>query len=136
MSRQRPRRGLLDTTVLIASEDGRSLRAERLPEEMAISVVTRAELRAGVLAAPDVETRDRRLATLEAVARMTVLPIWGGVDRAWATMRAYLASSGRRVNANDVWIAATAAAYEIPVVTQDGDFDALAGVAGLSVIQV
>lgn len=136
MSRPRPRRGLLDTTVLIATEDGRPLRAERLPEEMAISVVTRAELRAGVLAASDVETRDRRLATLEAVARMTVLPVWGGVDRAWATMRAYLASSGRRVNANDVWIAATAAVYGIPVVTQDGDFDALAGVAGLSVIQV
>jgi hypothetical protein len=51
-------------------------------------------------------------------------------------MRAYLAASGRRVNANDLWIAATAAAYEIPVVTQDGDFDALVGVAGLSLIQV
>jgi predicted nucleic acid-binding protein len=121
---------------LIATEDGRPMRVERLPEEMAISVVTRAELRAGVLAAADIETRDRRPATLEAVARMTVLPIWGGVDRAWAAMRAYLAASGRRVNANDLWIAATAAAYEIPVVTQDGDFDALVGVAGLSVIQV
>ena len=42
----------------------------------------------------------------------------------------------RCVNANDVWIAATAAAYEIPVVTQDGDFNALSGVAGLTVIEV
>jgi len=131
-----PRRGLLDTTVLIATESGRRLRRERLPEEMAISVVTKGELRAGVLAAPDVETRDRRLATLEAVSRITVLPVWEGVDRAWAGMRAYLAAAERRFNANDLWIAATAAAYEIPVVTQDGDFDVLSGVAGLTVVQV
>ena len=35
-----------------------------------------------------------------------------------------------------MWIAATAAAYEIPVVTQDGDFDPLNGVAGLTLIPV
>jgi predicted nucleic acid-binding protein len=132
----RPDRGLLDTTVFIARESGRPLRAEALPELAAISIVTRAELRAGVLAAEDIETRDRRLATLEAISRIAVLPIGGGVDRTWAQMRAYLAASGRRVNANDVWIAATAAAHEMPVLTQDGDFGALAGVAGLHVIEV
>jgi predicted nucleic acid-binding protein len=127
---------LLDTTVFIATESGRSLRPETLPERFAISIVTKSELRAGVLAAADIETRDRRLATLESVAQMTVLPIWAGVDRVWAQMRAHLAASGRRVNANDIWIAATAAAYEIPVVTQDGDFNALSGVGGLTVIEV
>jgi predicted nucleic acid-binding protein len=131
-----PERGLLDTTVFIATENGRPVRSEALPEWFAISIVTKAELRAGVLAAPDIETRDRRLVTLESVAQMEVLPIWGSVDRAWAQMRAYLAASGRRVNANDIWIAATAAAHEIPVVTQDGDFQALSGVAGLTVIEV
>jgi predicted nucleic acid-binding protein len=136
VSGDHPQRGLLDTTVFIAGESGRPLRKERLPEEAAISIVTKSELRAGVLAAADIETRDRRLATLEAVAQMAVLPIWAGVDRAWAQMRAYLVASGRRVNANDIWIAATAAAHEIPVVTQDGDFQALSGVAGLTVIEV
>jgi hypothetical protein len=136
VSADRPRRGLLDTTVFIARESGRQLRRERLPDEMAISVVTKAELRAGVLAAADIETRDRRLGTLESVAEMTVLPIWGGVDRVWAGMRAYLETSGRRINANDLWIAATAAAYEMPVLTQDRDFHALSGVNGLTVIEV
>ncbi len=51
-------------------------------------------------------------------------------------MRAYLAASGARVAVNDMWIAATAVAYEMPVMTQDGDFDALSGVAGLTVIPV
>ena len=128
MSGRRPPRGLLDTTVFIAGESRRALRHEGLPECSAISIVTRAELRAGVLAAEDIATRDRRLATLEAMARIAVLPIGSGVDSAWAQMRVYLAASGRRVNANDIWIAATAAAHEIPVVTQDADFDALDGV--------
>jgi predicted nucleic acid-binding protein len=127
---------LLDTSIFIAAESGRSLRREALPEKTVISIVTRAELRAGIFAADDIETRDRRLDTLEATARMSMLPINEGVDRTWAQMRAYLAASGRRVNANDLWIAATAAAYKIPVVTRDADFEALSGVAGLTVIEV
>jgi predicted nucleic acid-binding protein len=34
---------------------------------------------------------------------------------------------------NDSWIAATALAHDIPVVTQDGDF---AGVPGLTVLSI
>ena len=132
----RPARGLLDTSVFIAAESGRMLRSEAMPLASAISSVTRAELRVGVFAAESVAIRDRRIATLEASARFPVLPIDDEVSRAWAQMRVYLAASGRRVNANDVWIAATAAAYEIPVLTQDADFDALSGLVGLTVIPV
>ncbi len=132
----RPERGLLDTSVLIAEENERRLHRERLPQTAAISIVTKAELRLGVLAAADVETRDRRLTTLDSIAEMTVLPIWGAVERVWAGMRAYLAASGRSVRVNDLWIAATAAAYDMPVITQDRDFYALSGVNGLTVIEV
>jgi predicted nucleic acid-binding protein len=128
--------GLLDTSVLVAAEKGRSLRAEALPENAAISIVTVAELRAGVLSAPDIERRDRRLATLEGISRTAILPVDHGVARAWAGMRAYLAAAGRGVSVNDLWIAATAAANEMPVVTQDLDFYALSGVNGLTVIEV
>ena len=133
---ERPERGLLDTSVFIAQESGRRLHRERLPREVAISIVTKAELRLGVLAAADVETRDRRLVTLDSIAEMHVLPIWGAVERVWAGMRAYLAVSDRNVRVNDLWIAATAAAYKIPVLTQDRDFYALSGVNGLTVIEV
>lgn len=37
---------------------------------------------------------------------------------------------------NDLWIAATAAANRLPVVTQDADFDPLEGVAGLEIVRV
>ena len=127
---------MLDTSVFIAIEQGRPLRHDAIPESGAISIVTKAELRAGILAAKDIATRDRRLGTLDAVANIVVLPVDEQVARAWAQMRAYLAAAERRVNINDMWIAATAAAHEIPVLTQDGDFDALNGVAGLTVIPV
>jgi predicted nucleic acid-binding protein len=129
-------RGLLDTSVLIAVENGRPLRTEALSETTAISVVTRAELRVGIFAAEDIETRDRRLMTFELANRMVALPVDEAVSRAWAQMRAYSGASGGKVGVNDMWIAATAAAHEIPVFTQDSDFDALNGIAGLTVIPV
>ena len=133
---ERPERGVLDTSVFIARESGRQLQRERLPQEVAISIVTKAELRLGVLAAANLETRDQRLATLDSIAELHVLPIWGAVERVWAGMRAHLDASGRSAKVNDLWIAATAAAYEMPVITQDRDFYALSGVNGLSVIEV
>lgn len=134
VSENRPARGLLDTSIFVALEEGRPLSQEALPRQNAISIVTRAELRVGVLAADDIASRDRRIATLEAFQRFTVLPIDEEVGRAWAQMCAYRAASGCRVAINDMWIAATAAAHEIPILTQDGDFEALSGVAGLTVI--
>lgn len=111
-------------------------RQELLPHQSAISIVTQAELRAGVLLAEDLESRGLRIATFEASRRFATLPIDDEVARAWSQMWAYLAASGARVPVNDMWIAATAAASEMPVLTQDSDFGALSGVAGLTVIPV
>ena len=107
-----------------------------MPLASAISTITRAELRVGVFAAESIALRDRRIATLEASARFPVIPVDDEVARAWGQMRVYLAAAERRVNVNDLWIAATAAAYEIPVLTQDEDFEVLNGIAGLTVIEV
>lgn len=128
--------GLLDTSVLVAAEAGRPLRAEALPKSAAISIVTVGELRAGILAAPDVQSRDRRLYTLERISATTILSLDQRVAQTWAGMRAYLAASGKGVGGNDLWIAATAATAGMPVITQDRDFYALSGVNGLTVIEV
>jgi predicted nucleic acid-binding protein len=128
--------GLLDTSVFIASETGRSIDEALLPEEAAISVVTVAELQVGVLAAPDVDTRARRLATLNAVADVETLPVDEPVAAAWARLRVHLAESGRRLKVNDLWIAATAVAHGLPVITQDDDFEPVEGAAGLVVVAV
>jgi predicted nucleic acid-binding protein len=131
-----PPRGVLDTTVFIASESGRGLDESALPDESAVSVVTLAELNAGVLVSADVTTRALRLATLNALADIEILPVDEPAAIMWARMRVHLAETGRRVNVNDLWIAATAAARGLPVVTQDDDFAPLDGVAGLRVIKV
>jgi hypothetical protein len=131
-----PARGVLDTTVFIASESGRPLDTEALPDESAISVVTLAELHAGVLVATDIVTRAQRLATIYNLTDIELLPVDEQTAITWARMRVELAEAKRRVNVNDLWIAATAAARDLPVVTQDGDFDALEGIAGLRVVKV
>ncbi|MGN6189190.1 MAG: type II toxin-antitoxin system VapC family toxin [Conexibacter sp.] len=129
-------RGLLDTSVFIAGESGRRLDVQALPDEVAVSAVTVAELHVGVLAARDVDTRAQRLATLEAIADVEVLAVDEAVAAAWARLRVHLAEARRRINVNDLWIAATALAHGLPVVTQDDDFGPVDGVAGLSVVHV
>jgi predicted nucleic acid-binding protein len=132
----RAQRGLLDTSVFIASETGRPLEQELLPEESAVSAVTLGELHVGVLAASDLDLRARRLATLNALADVEVLAVDETVAVSWALLRVHLAQSGRRLNVNDLWIAATAHAHGIPVVTQDEDFGPVEGVGGLRLVRV
>jgi hypothetical protein len=115
-------RGLADTSVFIAQESGRPLAQSAFPDELAVSVITVGELRVGVLAAADVRTRDRRLATLTVALSLDPVPIDDAVAQAWARLRLLLRDTGQRMPVNDSWIAATAMALEIPVVTQDDDY--------------
>ncbi|WP_156744015.1 type II toxin-antitoxin system VapC family toxin [Mycobacterium sp. 1164985.4] len=134
MTTDRPVAGILDTSVFIADENGRQLETSLIPEQLATTVVTLAELNAGVLAARTPEIRARRLRTLDAVADMTAFPVDEEAARLWALLRVHVAEAGRRVRINDLWIAAIAAARQLPVVTQDGNFDVLEGVAGLTIV--
>src|SRR5277367_4005146 len=133
---ERPSRGLLDTSVFIALESARPIQSELLPEQSAISAVTVGELQAGVLAASESDVRARRLATLQTLGDIEVLAVDETVAASWALLRVHLAESGRRLNVNDLWIAATALAHRIPVVTQDDDFGPVEGVGGLLVVRV
>lgn len=114
--------GLADTSVFIATESGRAARLDRLPDTLAISVITIGELRAGVLAATDVGTRDRRLATLTSALELDPVPIDQAVAETWARLRVSLRDIGLRMPVNDSWVAATAMTLGIPVVTQDDDY--------------
>ena len=126
-------RGLADTSVFIARESGRPLQASLLPDELAVSIITIGELRAGVLAASDVTTRDTRLATLTVAMTLDPVAIDDDVAAQWARLRVMLRDSGLRMPVNDSWIAATAMALQVPIVTQDDDYIDL---AGLPVIRV
>lgn len=126
-------RGLADTSVFIARESGRTLDADALPDELAVSIITIGELRAGVLAAATVEARDRRLGTLTVALQLDPVPIDEAVAAEWARLRVLLRDTRQRMPVNDSWIAATAMALGVPVVSQDDDFPVL---EGLHVVRV
>lgn len=127
----RPPLGLADTSLFIAQEQDRPITGEP-PERVAVSVITVGELSLGVLAAEG-EARAQRLQTLRRAEALEPLPITNEVAAKWAALRLSLHDAGRRMPLNDSWIAATALAEGIPVVTQDDDY---ADVPGLSVIRV
>lgn len=126
-------RGLADTTIFIARESDRRIDTDSLPDEIGVSVITIGELRAGVLAAADVETRDRRLATLTQALALEPIHVDAEVAESWARLRLLLRDSQQRMPVNDSWIAATALALGVPLVTQDDDY---VDVPGLAVITV
>lgn len=119
---------LLDTSVWIALEDGRPL-GEPPDGQAFTSVVVLGELEAGVLAAADVTTRSRRLATLrDAREHAEPLVIDEAVASRYAELAVLAAGLRPRPSQNDLWIAATALTHGLAVCTQDDDFDALPGV--------
>lgn len=121
-------RAIVDTSVLIAAEQGRILR-HAIPDEIAVSVVTLAELEVGVLVAEDDDVRARRLTTLLAVRESADgLPADARVASAYARLASASLRAGRRPRVHDTWIAATAAVHAAAVWTQDEDFGHFDGV--------
>ncbi len=121
-------RAIVDTSVLIAAEHGR-MRRHAIPDEIAVSVVTLAELEVGVLVAEDDDVRATRLSTLLAVRESADgLPADAPVASAYARLAAASLRAGRRPRVHDTWIAATAAVHDAAVWTQDDDFGHFEGV--------
>ncbi|TRW45868.1 type II toxin-antitoxin system VapC family toxin [Georgenia yuyongxinii] len=124
---ERLARGLLDTSVVIDLE---SLDPERLPEQVAISAVTMAELAAGPSAATDAAERARRQDRLQrAEAAFDPLPFGIEAARAYGRVYAAVLARGRRPRRRfaDLLIASVAVAEDLPLVTRNAqDFDGLA----------
>ena len=118
--------GLLDTSVFIARETGRSL--GELPPHVAVSVITIGELQLGVLAAQESTIRARRADTLALARAADPIPISEAVMVTWARLVADCrrADIHRTVRLTDALIAATAVEHGLPVVTQDEDYAQIA----------
>lgn len=131
-----PKRGLLDTSVLIALETGRRIDFGGFPLEQFVCTISLGELHLGVHTAPDAENRSIRMATLEELAGLQLLTVDSNAAAQWGRLRFRLRESGRRVNVNDLWIAAIALANNLPVITQDEDFNVLVDLGGPAVVMV
>lgn len=114
-------RAIADSSVFIARQAGRPL--GELPDEIAVSVVTAAELELGVLRARGAAERALRLATLSRVrAEYPLLPIDDATASCFARLADEELGAGRRLRRHDAWIAATALRHGAAVLTQDADF--------------
>jgi predicted nucleic acid-binding protein len=128
VAEQGSQRGLLDTSVVI---DLDRVDVSALPEEMAISAVTMAELGAGPHATNDPEERARRQERLQrAEATFAPLPFDANAARAYGRICAAIFAKGRKARgrrAVDLLIAATAIAEGLPLYTRNpADFEGLA----------
>jgi predicted nucleic acid-binding protein len=120
-------RAIADASVFIAREAGRPL--GDLPDEIAVSVVTAAELELGVLRAGDSSVRAVRLRTLSRVrSEYPLLPIDDLTAWCFAQIADEELRAGRKLHRQDAWIAATALQHHAAVVTQDAGFSSLSSV--------
>jgi len=137
-------RGILDTNILILR---RWIDANELPEQMAISAVTLAQLSAGPhQVRPNSEQDDydehaeraRRLDVLQrAEHEFDPIPFGAEAARTYGRVTAAVVSSGRkpRRRVADLMIAATAIAEDLPLFTTNpDDFEGLKGL--LTVVPV
>jgi hypothetical protein len=132
-----PSAGLLDTSVFIAREDERPM--GDLPSRVAVSVVTIGELQLGVLNAVNDDIRARRADTLSLARAADPIPISEAIMVTWARLVADCRAAGahRTVKLTDALIAATAVEHGLPIVTQDADYEKIAGAhSSLRVVRV
>lgn len=96
-----------------------------LGKDIAIAAQTEGEVRFGALVR---KWGDTRISALEATLRATAtLPVTSPVVRSFAAVRAACKLSGHplaeKIHMGDAWIAATALAYDLPLLSGDEMFD-------------
>lgn len=138
MADGRHERGLIDTSVLI---DLPGLDPESLPEELAVSAITMAELAAGPHATQDPDERARRQDRLQrAEATFEAVPFEAGAARAYGRMYAAVVAAGKKARgrrALDLLIAATALSAELPLYTRNpADFREVVGLIDVLEVRV
>ena len=114
--------GLLDTSVVVDWHDPAVIRA--LPDEMAISAITAAELAAGPhMAATPAEAARRQERLQEVEAKLEPLGFDGATVRSYGLVVAAVVREGRQPRRRfaDLLIAATARANGLTLYTRNGD---------------
>ncbi len=79
------------------------------------------------------EAAARRLSTYQLAQRFEPLGIDEAVSEAWALLVSKLRAAKLRVPINDSWIAATAVAHGIAILTQDNDYAAMPDVEVITI---
>ena len=118
---------ILDTNALSAMAEGDLDLATILrdADEVALPVIVLGEFRYGIRRSRYRARYERWLS--EALPRFAVLDIDVQTAEYYAEVRSHLQHRGRPIPINDVWIAALANQYELPVLSRDLHFDSVPG---------
>jgi predicted nucleic acid-binding protein len=114
--------GLLDTSVVIDWHDPSVVAG--LPDEMAISAISAAELAAGpLLAASPIEAAKRQTRLQEVESRFEPIPFDGAAARSYGLVVAAVVGQGRQPKSRfaDLLIAATAHANRLDLYSRNPD---------------
>lgn len=119
---------ILDTNGLSAMADG-DPKLERIlsgAAELAIPVIVLGEYRYGIAQSRNCARYEKWLAELGAFCQ--VLRVDEATAIEYAQIRGELKRGGRPIPGNDVWIAALARQWDMPVISRDEHFDAVSKV--------
>lgn len=125
---------LLDTSVVVAYLRGDALLAPRLAEVTATTLylpwVVLGELHYGAQRAP---RRERSLAQIRDFLQIAVLMLPDeNTAEHYGQVKAELAQGGTLIPDNDIWIAALAREYQLPLATRDQHFTLVPGLKALA----
>lgn len=90
-----------------------------------LPVIVIGEYRFGLLGSRDRQDLERMLRVL--LRESLILPVDEETAEAYSQVRDELRRKGRPIPENDIWIAALACQYDLPVVSRDGHFDQVPG---------
>lgn len=116
---------ILDTNALSAFFDGETeiVKLVSGADAIHLPVIVIGEYRFGLRAS---RLRNQREPKLDAFTKVcTVLPVLESTTSAYAAIRHGLRRIGKPIPENDIWIAALALEYGLPILTEDRHFDAV-----------
>ena len=118
---------ILDTNALSAFIDGEPAVGARLSGEarVAIPVVVLGEFRYGIAGSRHRRAYEQWLD--DHLPEFEILTVTEPATLTYAQIRSALKKLGRPIPANDVWIAALALQFRLPVLSRDEHFDAVPG---------
>jgi tRNA(fMet)-specific endonuclease VapC len=124
-----PGRILLDTNIVIALFAGEKPVRERLAEcpEVFLPSTVLGELYYGARKSKQATANLARIEEL--AAAVTILPCDATTARLYGETKASLRSLGRPIPENDIWIAAVALQYGLPLATRDEHLNSVPGLA-------
>ena len=116
---------ILDTNALSAVADNQPAAVRIFSQAVSIEVpvIVLGEYRFGIAHSRRRREYEKWLEELVAVTR--VLPLDQATSGHYAQIRAELKKGGRPIPSNDLWIAALCRQHRLPLMSQDGHFDAV-----------